>query len=347
MSGFYACLLYCLLLPCYYICRLYDGHVSSDSEKQHTLSVAFYNLDNLYDDIDDVDHDDGDFTPSGKYQWTKERYHQKLKNMAGVISKIADGNCPDVIGVCELESRKALQDLLNTGKSTINYGIAHFDSPDERGIDVALAYNREKISVLHSEKIPVVLSTDLKDKTRDQLYVLALNKKTGDTMHFYICHFPSRREGKAESEINRIDAAKACRSFIDSHMNLKTANLIILGDFNDEPWDKSISKIIGAGNIKKDSSSDLLNLMWNFSSQKRGTYKYKDKMNILDQVMISAALNDKKGLEYKPASVNIFDAAWLTQKGKYEGYPLRTFGGDKWLNGYSDHYAVYISLMWQ
>ncbi len=308
------------------------------------LSVAFYNIDNLYDDVDDADHDDQDFTPNGQYQWTVERYHQKLNNLAVVISKMIEGNVPDVLGVCELESEKALQDLIQTDKLKNIYGTVHYDSPDERGVDVALLFNKEKLQIIASEKVTVVLSKNLTDRTRDQLFVKALLKSTRDTLFFYVCHFPSRREGKDESEINRMDAARTCKNFINSHINLTKQNLIIMGDFNDEPWDKSIHEILKAENIKKDNKADLQNLMWNFKSEGRGSYKFKNELNTLDQLIISKCLNDGTGLEYTVNSANIFDAEWLTQTGKYAGFPLRTFGGNKWLNGYSDHYPIYLIL---
>lgn len=312
----------------------------------NTLSIAFYNIDNLYDDVDDTDHDDQDFTPNGQYQWSSERYHQKLENMAKVIAQLANGKTPDVLGVCELESAKALNDLVNTGDLKGQYGMVHYDSPDERGVDVALIYKTEKFKVLSSEKVPVILTKDLNDKTRDQLFVKALILASNDTICFYVCHFPSRREGKDESEINRLDAAKTCRNFINSHVNLASNHLIVMGDFNDEPWDRSITEGIMASKLEQKGEADLWNLMWDFKAEGRGSYNFKGKMNCLDQFMISRSLNDGKALEYKKQSVNIVDAEWLTQTGKYEGFPLRTFGGNKWLNGYSDHYPIYLELQY-
>jgi len=307
-------------------------------------SIAFYNIDNLYDISNDTDHDDDEFTPNGNYKWTKKRYQNKLNNMAKVISQIANGNAPDILGVCELESATALKDLLNTGNLKNNYQFAHFDSPDERGVDVALIFNQQKFSLLESKPLFVSLSKDSTDRTRDILYTKLLAKDAKDTLHFLVCHFPSRREGKYQSEQNRIDAAKVMKKFVSENVNLKTQNLIIMGDFNDEPWDKSVYKTMGAQNYFKTKDSALLNLMWGFEKEKRGSYKFKNEINILDQIIISKALANNVGVEYEEGSVNIFDKEWLKQKGKYEGYPLRTFGGKEWLNGYSDHYAVYMQI---
>lgn len=310
------------------------------------FSIAFYNIDNLYDTVNDTDHNDNDFTPSGKYGWTESRYKAKLENMAKVISQLADNSSPDILGVCELENRKAFESLLDEKELKGKYGIAHFDSPDERGVDVALAYDKHKFRLIQSDKINVALSKNSKDRTRDQLCVTLLLNASKDTFHVYICHFPSRKEGKDESEQNRIDAAKACSTYINQHFNLKKDKLVIIGDFNDEPWDISIKSILGAKNIEKNDTADLQNLMWGFKKAGRGSYKFKGKMNILDQIMVSKALNDSKGMEYISESIDIFDADWLTQQGKYAGYPLRTFGGTKWLNGYSDHYPIYMYLKW-
>lgn len=308
------------------------------------LSVAFYNLDNLYDTMDDTTHDDTEFTPSGKYAWTVERYSQKLANMEKVIATIVDGNGPDVLGMCELESRQAVNDLFSAKTFEGNYDIVHYDSPDERGIDVALAYNKQKLSVLESQKVTVRLQRDTSDRTRDILWVRTLTRISGDTIDFIVCHFPSRREGKEQSEPDRLDAAKACIQIAREKCNFSRQNLVIMGDFNDEPWDQSISGIIGAADARKDEHSELQNLMWQFREEGKGTYRYRDQWNTLDQFMISSALNDGKKAEYMKGSVNITKYDWMVQTGKYHGFPLRTFGGGKWLNGYSDHFPIYMKI---
>lgn len=313
---------------------------------QQNLSVSFYNIDNLYDTVDDTGHFDNDFTPKGKYQWTTMRYKAKLKNMAKVISTMCNGSQPDILGVCEIESAIALKDLIKTAPLKASYRYVHYDSPDERGVDVALVYNSDKLTVIKSEKIAVSLTKDKNDRTRDQLCVSLLAKGAKDTLHVYVCHFPSRKEGKNESEQNRIDAARTCINYLNSHFNTSKDKIIIMGDFNDEPWDKSIARVIGAKNIYKNDSADLLNLMYSFKQEGRGSYKFRGNMNMLDQLIISNALHKGNKLTYIAGTANIFDADWLTQKGKYAGYPLRTFGGNQWLNGYSDHYPVSLYLKW-
>jgi endonuclease/exonuclease/phosphatase family metal-dependent hydrolase len=308
------------------------------------LSIGFYNLDNLFDDKDDTSHNDTEFTPGGKYAWTNDRYKQKLSNMEKVIHKLVDGDAPDVLGVCELESRKALHDLLQTGSLKNHYGMVHYDSPDERGIDVALVYNKAKLNVLESKSYKVKMSDNAKDATRDVLWVKAVSKKTNDTIQFMVCHFPSRREGQAKSEQDRIDAAKVCHAVIAEKCKLSTQNLVLMGDFNDEPWNKSISETLGAANKENNAEAGLFNLMWTFKGTGRGTYNYRNRWELLDQFMISRALSDGKGMEYAEQSVSIMAEPWMIQTGKYKGYPLRTFGGKQWLNGYSDHFPIHMKI---
>ncbi|HEY1047469.1 MAG TPA: endonuclease/exonuclease/phosphatase family protein [Bacteroidia bacterium] len=306
------------------------------------LSVAFYNLDNLFDPIDDPGTGDDEFTPNGKYKWTKKRYQQKLNNMEKVISVLANGYCPDILGVCELESGVALKDLLNTGALRQHYQYVHFDSPDERGVDVALAYNSSKIEVIESQAFMVNLSKDSGDRTRDVLWVKCLSKSSLDTLNFIVCHFPSRREGKMESEQNRLDAAKTVKKVISE--KVKAQHLVLMGDFNDQPKDKSMSQIIGAEDYNNNPNAALFNLMYEFYKDDVGSYFYRGHWERIDQLIISRSLRDNVGIDYNNKSVKATYFEWLIQKGKYKGYPLRTFGGDKWLNGYSDHLPVYMVL---
>jgi endonuclease/exonuclease/phosphatase family metal-dependent hydrolase len=324
---------------CNLTCRETIGFVP-----ENELSVAFYNLDNLFDVIDDSTHHDVEFTPHGKYAWTPERYEKKLHNMEQVIREMVDGDAPDVLGVCELESKYAFKDLLATGWLHTHYGFVHYDSPDERGIDVAMAYNLAKLKILESKNYPVMLSDNIHDKTRDILWVKALTLKSNDTIQFIVCHFPSRREGKEKSNGDRMDAARTCERVIRENCRTSSQNLVIMGDFNDEPWDESIVKGIGAADINGNPNRQLLNLMWHFKDEKKGSYKYRKQWNMLDQIIISKALSNGQGMEYTPASVRIMSKSWMIQTGKYNGFPLRTFGGSHWLDGYSDHLPVYMKI---
>lgn len=308
------------------------------------ISVAFYNLDNLFDTIDDLSTNDADFTPQGKYQWNAYKYARKLEKMAKVIRQIDGSAGPDVLGVCELENRSALEALANTCDPAGRFEVVHRDSEDERGIDVGLIYNRNKMKLLDVFSYPVRLSSDSSDRTRGILWVKLKSLKSDDTFQFIVCHFPSRREGKNKSMQNRMDAAKACSAIITERCKTSVQNLVLMGDFNDEPWDHSLSVGLGAQKPGSDSKTGLFNLMYAIDSRKSGTYRYKDQWDILDQFILSTALLDKRLPDYIPASVGIKSDPWLFQKGKYAGYPLRTFGGNKWLNGYSDHLPVFMKI---
>ncbi len=237
----------------------------------------------------------------------------------------------------------ALKDLLLDERFKNQYQMVHYDSKDERGIDVALIYNTEKIKVLYSKPLYVRLSKNKKDRTRDILYVKSLVLKSKDTLNILVCHFPSRREGKEKSEINRIDVAKTAKKWMDSIGLSK--NWMVMGDFNDEPNDISIMEYLKAN---KQNSNDmglrLHNLMWDLMEEGKGSYNYNKKWQIIDQMMLSSSLLNKKGLDYEPESVEIIKKDWMMQTGKYKNFPKRNFVGNQWKNGYSDHLPIFIKL---
>ncbi len=339
MSKPTAVVIFASLIACLSFTCKSNAPVNTDLQ----LSVAFYNIDNLYDTKDDTSHKDDDFTPNGKYKWDKSRYEQKIRNLNKVISLIADGNPPDILGVCELESALALSDLLKSKSLKNQYNFVHYDSPDERGVDVALIYKTSKFKVLESKNYKVVLSKDTNDRTRDILYVKGISPINNDTFNFIVCHYPSRKEGKNESEQNRLDASAQCLKIISEKISLKRQNLIVLGDFNDQPWDKSMQTVLGASSHNKFPNAQLQNLMFELPKE-TGSYFFRGHWERLDQIIISAALRDGKGPDYIEGSLSVLKEDWMMQKGKYEGYPLRTFGGENWLNGYSDHLPVKINI---
>jgi predicted extracellular nuclease len=318
------------------------------SEKTNTLSsnqlsVAFYNLDNLYDTLNDPKTNDDEFTPAGKNKWNSYKYNQKIKKLCKVLSNFDAETCPDVLGVCEIENKSVLFDLASAIKVS-TFDIVHFDSKDERGADVALLFNKHKLKLLESKKFTPVFKQDTSDYTRDVLWVKLLIMKSSDTLQFVVCHFPSRREGQVKSEPKRIEVAKLCKKIISEKCNLETQNLIVMGDFNDEPKDKSLSHFIGAGDVSLQPQAKLVNLMFPFYQDKIGSYRYKDNWNILDQFLISSHLMSNNFTHYVPNSVFIKNESWMLQKGKFAAYPHRTFAGNKWLNGYSDHLPIGLRI---
>ena len=304
------------------------------------VRVGFWNLENLYDTKNDPWNDD-DFTPEGANFWDATRYANKLNN----LSKVIDSLNVDVLGMCEVENLGVLKDLSSKLKEKgKNFEIVHFDSPDERGIDAGLFYNPEKLTAVFSEPIPVKLGE--KDKTRDILYVQLVHKATGDTLHYLVNHWPSRRGGQSESAGKRALAAQTLHSFLVNKGLLKKS-VVVVGDFNDNPWDSSIQKVLGACKPAKKSSCNLYNLGAFFTATGKGTLKFGNNWDIFDQIMISGRLWNEKGsrLKFKSYSNSIYSPEWMLQKGgKYEGHPLRTFGGKTYLNGYSDHLPVTAEL---
>ena len=309
-------------------------------------TVAFYNVENLFDTQDDPRTYDEQYTPSSDRHWDDKKYTTKLKQLAKVINELADGKAPTFLGVCEVENKQVLIDLVAQDKLLAqHYGIVHHDSPDERGIDVAFLYNKDVLSIKKTKTYQPDLS-QYKDKTRDILYVKG-KLINGETLHFMINHWPSRGGGRLKSEPKRIIAAQTLRSIKNSILK-KDANakIIVMGDFNDEPSNKSITEVLAVSCEESNVASDqLYNTFCSLEEQDKGSYRYRKWWDMLDQIMISKSLlTDTSGIKYIPRSAAIKAEPWMIQTGKYEGFPLRTYGGHKYLGGYSDHFPVYIKL---
>lgn len=307
--------------------------------------VAFYNVENLFDTLDDRTTKDEEFTPAGENGWNTERYQNKLNNLAKVISTMNNGKGPDVLGLCEVENSRVLKDLINTpALKKMHYGLVMQEMRDARGIDVALIYKEDVLPWISF----TTLRVDLPDSvpvTRDILMVQTELEEKSVT--FLVCHFPSRSEGRENSEYKRIEAAKVVRRAVDSlYAADKKENIIVMGDFNDEPADSSINKVIRAIDPNSNQVSDVFNLMYPLKNKGLGSYKYRDDWNMLDQIMANYTLyTGNNGLQYVKESAAIFAEDWMKQtEPKYFGSPMRTFGGKKYLGGYSDHFPVYIYL---
>lgn len=318
------------------------GKGKAAAGKQYVL--AFYNVENLFDIYNDPATQDDDFTPGGRLQWTKERYQTKLKNISTIISRI-ESYAPDILGLCEIENKQVLEDLVNTDYLRFkDYGIAHYDSPDERGIDVALLYKRYAFKPLVTKAYPVNIAGD---KTRDILLVSGILGGK-DTLHVLVCHFPSRSGGLEASAPKRMEAARTVRLIIEAiRAGDPDANIVVMGDFNDEPTDASIWDGLKARPHSFDLASDeLYNAMGVLDYLQEGSYCYRGNWQMLDQIILSPPLvNPGNRLHYKIGSARIFNPDYMREKtGEYQGYPLRTYAGDKYLGGYSDHFPVYIIL---
>lgn len=324
------------------------GYAQKSKSKSQKLVFGFYNVENLFDTLDDPKIQDEEFLPSGKNQWTASRYATKLEHLSKVVSNLGSTNGPDILGLCEIENRKVVEDLFSQELlKNINWSIAHFDSRDDRGIDVALVYKADKMKLLSLTRVPFKM-VDPDRKTRDILAAeLLMSNK--DTFFVLVNHWPSRRGGDA-SEQDRCLMAKQEKHFLDSVFLIRPkVNFVLMGDFNDEPENKSIDVVLDVKHeIQALLPGTLFNPFWNLSVvENLGTYNYQQAWNQLDQIILSENLILGKGKKWKyvPNSAGILSLPWMKEtEGKYIGSPYRTFAGAKYLGGYSDHFPVYLTL---
>jgi predicted extracellular nuclease len=319
---------------------------SFEKPKKKEIRVAFYNVENLFDTIDDPDVSDSEFTPESDKKWDSARYQTKLSDIANVVGELKDGVGPEIIGLCEIENRGVLEDLVKQPKlQKQKYKIVHFDSPDGRGIDVALLYKKGTVKEVSAKSIPIENQV-FNRPTRDVLHFTALFSRK-DTVHFFVTHFPSRYGGREASEPKRVIVAEVIRGKIDSLLALnKQSKIIVMGDFNDDPVDRSISGSLNAGPKPMQDQAQLYNPMYRLDTGDLGSYNYRDNWNMLDQIILSQGLLEGKGYKYQDQSAQVFGPDWLRQKeGRYAGYPDRTYAGSRYLGGVSDHFPVYIDLV--
>ena len=321
-----------------------------NEQKYSINTIAFYNVENLFDTIDDPNTFDDDRTPDGKDKWTNDIYKKKIINIAKVIADIGfdlTKSGPSIVGLCEIENKKVLNDLINkTPLIKENYGIVHYDSPDERGVDVAMLYKKDRFKVKFSKAHPLYLKRKdgTIDYTRDHLVVAG--ELDNDPIYFVINHWPSRAGGQMKSEPSRVLAGKLNKKIIDSVLKQNPrAYIINMGDFNDNPNDKSIQSNLNSISKKTDMKfNQLYNPMTELYKKGYGSYKYRGDWDMIDQFLLSKNLvDDRNGLFFLAAGV--FNEKYLINpEGKYKGYPFKSFAGGKFLNGYSDHFPIYLFL---
>ena len=318
------------------------------SFKIHT--VAFYNLENLFDTINDVNKND-EASPIMEMKFNRSNvYKKKVSNMAKVISQIGydyTKRAPSIVGICEVENLNVVQDLISqTELKNENYGIVHYDSPDNRGIDVGLIYKKNIFEVKNSSSHEVIITDNNSNNrrpTRDQLVVSGLID--GELIHLIVNHWPSR----GADETKRIAAAKVNNKIIDSLRGVyKNPKIITMGDFNDDPFDKSIKKVLGAKKDRNDvGSKDMYNPFETILvDQGIGTNAYRDKWQLFDQIIISESFLKKDYEDYQFYRAGVFNKSFLiNKKGKYKGYPFRSFSFGSFTDGFSDHLPPYIFLI--
>ena len=328
-----ALLVFCICLPL-------------QSGAQESFRVMFWNVENLFDTQDDPQKNDNEFLPDATRHWTSSRYRDKLKKLAKTVVASGDERVPDLVGLCEVENDSCLYDL--TRRSPLreaDYRYVMTDSPDRRGIDVALLYQRGSFKLIDKQSIRIPYRQVKRDPTRDILHVSG-RILSGDTLDVMVCHFPSRSGGQAQTEPYRLLVARTLRHTIDSLMQVREhPHLIIMGDFNDYPSNKSMKHILcGKG--------DLVNLM---VGMKDGTYRYRGEWGIFDQFLVSRSMLAKNKIVkandgYTSAyleNVQILRHPFLLEEDdKYGGdKPFRTYNGMKYVGGYSDHLPIVLDLL--
>ena len=316
----------------------------NDNKKQN-LTVAFYNVENLFDTEDDPHVNDNEFLPDSEKKWTADRYQKKLDDISTVLASINPNDLPEIVGLCEVENQRVLEDLVKTGHLAAGkYKIVHYESPDSRGIDCALLYRPDEFKVTESSPIKVTFADEKDFATRDILYVKGQTTNS-EEFHIFVNHWPSRVSGLAETEPKRIAVAQILKNKIDAVQLANPAvNIVIMGDMNDEPSNLSLSEIIGAKSPEV-ANAELVNLMFPAHKDKRGSYNYRGNWNMLDNIVVSSNLLDDQGFNVIGKQGEVFHEEWMENISR-DGvmYPNRTYGGPNYYGGVSDHFPVYFML---
>jgi predicted extracellular nuclease len=306
------------------------------------VTIGFWNVENLFDLVDDPEKNDEEFAIGGRKNMTPEILDLKLDHMSIILSDLD----ADILGLCEVENRDVL-DSLNIRFVKRNYSIIHFDSPDERGIDNALLYDANVFSVADSRAIPIQFENDR--STRDILYVHGFIKQKD--IHLFVNHWPSNYNGVEQAIPRRIKTANILRTWVDELLAKDPgAEIIIMGDLNENPGDTAVGSILKSSIDRDLITSGDGSILWNgmgkfIGVENGGTYKYRGEDNILDHIIVSQGILDNKNISKVAGSIRInYKPAYRQQEGPYAGYPFRFWAGDSLLGGYSDHLAVSIQL---
>jgi len=325
---------------------LANSTATAQQHKVKVATIAFYNLENLFDTINDPEKNDEEFLPAGANHWTADRYQKKLVNMSQVISQVGNEfikGGPTLLGVSEIENRLVLEDLIKTpALASSGYDIVHYDSPDARGVDVGLIYRKRDFTVINSVSVRLSMPGEPDWKSRDQLVVTGL--LDGDTISVIVNHWPSR----GNLPPYRAAAARLTRNLADSLYRVsKYAKMVIMGDLNDDPVDESVNLILGAeGREQKVKQGMLFNPMWKMFKDGIGSLAYRDSWNLFDQTIISEPLLRGDSGSWHWLKTRVFNQSYLiSREGQYAGYPFRTYAGGAYAGGYSDHLPVYTVIV--
>ncbi len=326
-------------------------HFVSAQERQFKVGcIAFYNLENLYDTINDPLTNDEEFTPQGAAIWDSRKYSLKLNHMAEAIQFIGLDFTPDgaaVLGVAEIENREVLEDLVRQpALAKRNYQIIHYHSPDRRGVDVGLLYQTKYFKPVSHKSYRLSVEGMPDFLTRDQLVVSG--DFDGERIHIIVGHWPSRRSGEKRSMPLRMAAAKLARHIADSLLSLDpNAKIIKMGDLNDNPTNKSLTEGLRAkGSANALKPGELYNPMYVLYQKGIGSNAWRDTWSLFDQIIISQAWLGEDYSSYRNRTARVHNKVELTQRsGRFKGYPWRTYVGGEFVGGYSDHFPSYIIIV--
>jgi len=314
--------------------------------------IVFYNVENLFDTRDDPETEDEEFLPGKGRNWNNFRFFDKLNRIAKVLIAAGGWEPPEIIGLCEIETREVVEQLIShTLLKEAGYKIIHKESPDDRGIDISVIYSREKFTPLKYRYIPVRDSEDSLLHTREILYVSGMTERM-DTLHLFFNHWPSRYGGYPETKGLRKLTAETLRREVDQIVQqYRDPKIIITGDFNDQPSDDNLLETLHAvASGKTERKDQLINLSFPWEDRETGTVKYQSQWQVYDQVIVSENLISGEGLLYcTRKSAAIFTKRFLLKEDPvYGGYkPARTYNGYRYEGGFSDHLPVYLDLFFR
>lgn len=324
-----------------------SASAQSAGRRVQVAGIAFYNWENLFDTIpNNPEGRDEEFTPKGQRQWDGRKYWEKVGNLAYAISQFATKTTPigpAIVGVSEIENRSVMEDVVNQpALKKWNLQVVHHDSPDARGVDVGLLYNPRYFKL---EGVTNHCLTAVPFRTRDQMCVVG--SLLGQRIAVIVNHWPSRIGGQERSEPNRVAAAELCKSIADSLWRIDpNIGVIIMGDLNDDPQDKSCAKILGAAKDPEDvAAHGFYNPWWRKLDSGVGTLAYKSAWNLFDQIILSGNLVNGDDSQWKFYEAKVLNFDFLKDKeGNRQGYPKRTYSAGSYLGGFSDHFPTEVFL---
>jgi hypothetical protein len=321
-------------------------------QQNDTLYLAFWNTQNLFDTVDDPDKNDEDFLPEGELQWNEDRLDKKMYNLARIIRMMNSETGPDILGVCEVENQEVLELMVAKYLFDMHYKIAYLESPDNRGIDNGLIYKSDKYKLISLQADTVSLADGWPTRL---IFGVNLLTDQDEKITVFVNHWPSRSGGQVESEPKRVSAAKTLRNAVDRIFSSdQNSKIFIIGDFNDDPVNLSVLETLKAHPIKCDSlpndfemnsRGELFNLSYQSFEYGEGSFKFRDTWNMLDQIIVSGSLITGNTIRYICNSFEVFRPNQIvTQTGQYQGTPFPTYGGKRYLGGYSDHFPVFAKF---